>query len=78
MIKVKNHTLKKNEFLKYMGEAIAILLKDYFQHMLQLENVPTQWNSSIMINTDKGHHDKEKLDNKRGISLTSNIYSKII
>ena len=78
MIKVKNHTLKKNEFLKYMGEAIAILLKDYFQHMLQLENVPTQWNSSFMINTDKGHQDKEKLDNKRGISLTSNIYSKII
>ena len=63
----------KNEFLKYGGEAIAILLKDYFQQILQSEDIPPQWNSSILINIDKGHQDKEKLDNKRGISLTSNI-----
>ena len=59
--------------LKYGGEAIAILLKGYFKQILQSEDTPTQWNSSILINIDKGRQDKEKLDNKRGISLTSNI-----
>ena len=71
----------KNEFLKYGGEAIAISLTDYFQLILQSEDIPTQWNTSIFINTDKGCQDKEKLDNKRGISLTSNIgklFEKII
>ena len=44
----------KNEFLKYGKEAIAILLKDYFQQILQSEDIPTQWNSSTLINIDKG------------------------
>ena len=44
----------KNGFLKYGGEAIAILLKDYFQQILQSEDIPTQWNSSTLINIDKG------------------------
>ena len=73
-------TIKK-EFLKYGGEAIAILLKDYFQQILQSEYISTQWNSSTLINIDKGHQDKEKLVNKRGVSLTSNIaklFEKII
>ena len=71
----------KNAFLKYGGEAIAILLKVYFQQILQSEDIPTQWNSSTLINIDKGRQDIEKLDNKRGISLTSNIaklFEKII
>ena len=71
----------KNEFLKYGAEAIAILLKDYFQEILQSEDIPTQWNSSTLINIDKGRQDKEKLDNKRDVSLTSNIaklFEKII
>ena len=63
----------KNESLKYVGEAIAILLKDYFQQILQSEEIPTQWNSLTLINIDKGGQVKEKLDNKRGMSLTSNI-----
>ena len=73
-------TIKK-EFLKYGGEAIAILLKDYFQQILQSEYISTQWNWSTLINIDKGHQDKEKLVNKRGVSLTSNIaklFEKII
>ena len=45
-------------------KAIVILLKDYFQEILQSEDIPTQWNSSILINIDKGCQDKEKLDNK--------------
>ena len=48
---------------------------------MQLEDIPTQWKSSTLINIDKGCKDKEKLDNKRGISLTSNIaklFEKII
>ena len=59
--------------MKYGGEAIATLLKDYFQQILQLEDILSQWNSSILINIDKGRQDKEKLDNKSGISLTRNI-----
>ena len=59
--------------MKYGGEANAILLNDYFQQILESEDIPTQWNSSTVINIDKGHQDKEELDNKRGISLTSNI-----
>ena len=60
----------KDEFSKYWGEAIAVLLKDYFQNILQSEDIPAQWN---LIDLDQGHQDKEKLDNKKGISLTSNI-----
>ena len=48
---------------------------------MQSEDVPTQSNSSIIISIDKGCQDKEKLDNKRGISLTNNIaklFEKII
>ena len=59
--------------MKYGGEANAILLNDYFQQILESEDIPTQWNSSTVINIDKGHQDKEELDNKRGMSLTSNI-----
>ena len=59
--------------MKYGGEANAILLNDYFQQILESEDIPTQWNSSTVINIDKGHQDKEELDNKRGISLTSDI-----
>ena len=44
----------KNEFLKYGGGAIAILLKDYFHQILQSDGIPTQWNSSTLINIDKG------------------------
>ena len=71
----------KNGFLKYGREAIAILLKDYLQQILQAEDIATQWNASTLISIDKGCQDKEKLDNKRGISLTSNIaklFEKII
>ena len=63
----------KNEFLKYGGEAIAVLLKDYFQQILQTEDTPTQWNISALINIDKGRQDKGKVDHKSGISLTSII-----
>ena len=58
----------KNGFLKYGREAIAILLKDYLQQILQAEDIATQWNASTLISIDKGFQDKEKLDNKRGIS----------
>ena len=58
----------KNGFLKYGREAIAILLKVYLQQILQAEDIPTQWNASTLISINKGFQDKEKLDNKRGIS----------
>ena len=54
----------KNEFLKYGGEAIAILLKNYFQQILQSEDIPTQWNSSTLISIDKDRQHEEKLDSK--------------
>ena len=63
----------KKDFYKYGGEAIAILLKDYFHQILQLEDISIEWNSSFLINIDKGRQDKQKLDNKRGMSLTSYI-----
>ena len=71
----------KNEFLKYGGEAIAILLRDYFQQILQSADIPTQWNSSTLINKTKAAKIKESLIIKGGISLTSNIaklFEKII
>ena len=79
--KNKNPDAIKNEFLKYGGEAIGILLKDYFQQIPQSEDIPTQWNSSALISIDKGRQDKEKLDNKRGYIINSNIaklFEKII
>ena len=51
----------KNEFLKYGGEAIAILLRDYFQQILQSADIPTQWNLSTLINKTKATKIKESL-----------------
>ena len=47
--------------MKYGGEANEILLNDYLQQILESEDIPTQWNSSTVINIDKGHQDKEEL-----------------
>ena len=59
-----------NFFFKYEE---TILLKERFQQILLSNEIPTQWKSSVIININKGHLDREKFGNKRGISLTSNI-----
>ena len=49
------------------------LLKDYFKQILESEDIRTQWNSSVLINTYKDFQDKVKLGNKRSISLTRKL-----
>ena len=57
------------------------LLKDYFKQILESEDIRTQWNSSVLINTYKDCQDKVKLGNKRSISLTrklASLFEKIV
>ena len=75
---LKNHKHEgpdgiKYEFLKYGGEALAKEIHKLFTMVFNTEIVPQQWETSILINIDKGKKDKEKLENKRGISLCNNI-----
>ena len=37
------------------------------------EDIPHQWKISMLINIDKGKKDKEKFENKSGISLCNKI-----
>ena len=64
----------KNEFIKYGGRELTKALSQTFNKIFENETIPISWNKSNTINIDKGIPDKELLENKRGISLTNNIY----
>lgn len=71
----------KNEFIKYGGENLKNEILKLFENIYHTENIPEQWKLSYIVNIDKGKKDKEDLNNKRGISLCSNIgkiFEKII
>ena len=76
--KIKDPDTIKNEFLKYGEKHLQfywrIISNEYCnQRIYQL--------SKIYQLIDKGRKDKEKVDNKRGISLTSNmgkLFEKVI
>ena len=70
-----------NELLKYGGPVLIGRIEELFNAIFKSETNPNQWREAILFNTDNGKKDKEKLENKRGISLSnsiSKVFEKII
>ena len=70
-----------NEFLKYGGPVLTGKIEELFNKIFKSETIPNQWREAILVKIDKGKKDKEKLENKRGISLSnsiSKVFEKII
>ena len=62
----------KNEMLKNGGEGTINILTNMFNKNFKTEVIPEKWKySEIIMLHKKG--DKEKLENKRGISISSNV-----
>ena len=70
-----------NEFLKYCRSVLIGKIEELFNKIFESEAIPNQWREAILINIDKEKKDKEKLENKRGISLSnskSKVFEKVI
>ena len=48
-------------------------MKELFNKTFKSETIPNQSREDIMVNIHKRKKDKEKLENKRGISLSNSI-----
>ena len=64
-----------NKFLKYGWPVLIEKTKELFNKNLKSETLPKEQREAIIVNieTRKGNKDKEKLENKRGISLSNSI-----
>ena len=56
------------------GEELTKSLSQKFSKIFENETIPISWNKSNTTSFDKGRQDKELVENKRGISLTNNMY----
>ena len=61
-----------NEFI-LNSETIQKSTHQLFARIFETEDIPEQFGEGYMINFHKGKGDKEILDHKRGITLTSNV-----
>ena len=66
-----------NEFLKYGGPVLVEKNEELFNKIFKSETIPNQWREVILVNINKGKKDREKLENKRGNSL-SNSTNKVL
>ena len=69
--------------VKYGGPVLIEKTKELFNKNLKSETLPNEQREAIIVNieTRKGNKDKEKLENKRGISLSnsiSKVFEKIV
>ena len=62
-----------NEFLKYGGKAMLSTLVDLFTVISDFEQIPSDWQKGIIKPIHKSGS-LFKLDNYRGIPLSSNVY----
>ena len=70
-----------NKFVKHGGPVLIEKLKELFNKISNSETISNQWREAIRVNIDKRKKDKEKLENKKGISLSnsiSKVFEKII
>ena len=63
----------KNILLKRGGEAMIDLVMPVLEAFWKEEEVPAQWNQGIITNIWKGKGDREKMENQRGITVSSSI-----
>ena len=70
-----------NYFLKYGGPVLIGKIEELFNKVFKPETIPNQWRETMQVNIVKGKKDKEKLENKMGISLSnsiSKVFEKIV
>ena len=63
----------KNVLLKRGGEPMVDLIMPVIKAFWQEEEVPHQWNQGIITNVWKGKGDREKMENQRGITVSSSV-----
>ena len=62
-----------NELIINGGPNIHNTLLNVFNEILITEKIPNKWKESEIISIYKGKGDREKMENKRGITLASNL-----
>ena len=63
----------KNEIVKRGGDEMVELIFPVIEAFWDEEKPPEQWNQGIITNVWKGKGDREKMDNQRGITVSSSI-----
>ena len=63
----------KNVILKRGGEPMVDLVMPVITAFWMEEAIPAQWNQGIITNIWKGKGDREKMENQRGITVSSSI-----
>ena len=63
----------KNSILKRGGEPMVDLIMPVIRALWQEEVAPSQWNQGIITSIWKGKGDREKMENQRGITVSSSI-----
>ena len=69
----KSTTDWNNEILKRGGEAMVEMIYTVIKTFWNEEKPPRQWNEGLITNIWKGKGDREKMDNQRGITVSSGI-----
>ena len=62
-----------NEIMKYGAPEMINLLTEIFNTVFRTESIPEEWRQSEIVSIYKGKRDPEKMENKREITLASNI-----
>ena len=63
----------KNSILKRGGEPMVDLIMPVIRAFWQEEEAPSQWNQGIITSIWKGKGDRERMENQRGITVSSSI-----
>ena len=69
----KSTTDFKNEMIKKPGESMIKYIKTMINTVWNEEKVPNEWKKGLMTSLWKGKGDREKLENHRGITVSSTI-----
>ena len=62
-----------NEFMKEGGIVIQTILLNLFNRIWLQEDIPKEWSIAELVCLFKGKGDQERINNYRGISLSSNM-----
>ena len=63
----------KNEVIKKGGDPMVDLIYPVIRAFWNEEKAPEQWNEGVITNVWKGKGDREKMENQRGITVSSSI-----
>ena len=63
----------KNEVIKKGGDPMVDLIYPVIRAFWNEEQAPKQWNEGVITNVWKGKGDREKMENQRGITVSSSV-----